>query len=106
MAKKIVVVVLAILAFGGVLVGAILWVDRSAELRARTFCEKITVGSNVMSAVKEASSQSVLYGSIAKQSGTDYSFYFPAIIFNKAVCYVSSDKNGTVISRASIMEYD
>jgi hypothetical protein len=105
-AKSIVVGVLVALALVGLLVGGTLWAGHAAELRSRTFCEKISVGSNVQSAVNEASSKSVLYGSIVKESGTDYSFYFPAVMFNKAVCYVSSDKSGTVISRTSIMEYD
>lgn len=105
-ARNIVVGVLVAGAGIGLLLGGIFWADHTAELKSRTFCEKIAVGSNALSAVEAASSQNVLYGSIAKESGTDYSFYFPAIMFNKAVCYVSSDKNGTVTSRVSIMEYD
>lgn len=84
-----------------VFVGCVAYVNWSAEKRAREFCSRIPVGSDISSATSKANDGKILWG-----SASGYTFYFSGFIFDKAVCEVSVDKAGKVISKNTEMEYD
>jgi len=75
---------------------------RSAEKRAQQFCDGIAVGSDASQAISRAVENKILY-----DSNGGYTFFFPSITgFDKAICGVSIDKNGKVLSKSWRMEID
>jgi hypothetical protein len=85
----------------GAIVGWIYYLNWSAEKKASAFCADIIVGSDIALAVQKANRLGVHYGSYK-----GYTFYFPGMIFDKAICAVSVDQGGKVVSKASEMEHD
>jgi hypothetical protein len=94
------IALVAVACVGG-FVACVLYVNWSAERRAREFCSMIPIGSDISAAAARATEKKILWGS---ESG--YTFYFSGFIFDKAVCQVSVSKEGKVISRIAEMEYD
>jgi hypothetical protein len=74
---------------------------RAAERRAHEFCDAIAIGSDISTAVAKAKAEDVFWGSVQ-----GYTFYFPATLFDKAVCEVTVDREGKVVSKEAEMEYD
>lgn len=74
---------------------------RVAEKKAHQFCDAIPIGSDISTAVAKAKAEGVFWG---PEQG--YTFYFPATIFDKAVCEVAVDREGKVVTRGAAMEYD
>jgi hypothetical protein len=103
--KKIVKIVLAIILvviiFCGAVVASIFYANRSAERRSREFCDEISIGSDISTATVRANSRKILWGHEDR-----YTFYFPGFIFDKAVCEVTVNQHGKVISKSAEMEYD
>jgi hypothetical protein len=85
----------------GVLVASVWGTNWLAERRARRFCSMIPIGSDIAAATATATKRRILWGSYG-----GYTFYFPGVIFDKAVCEVSVSKEGKVLSRNAEMEYD
>jgi hypothetical protein len=103
--KIVVILVSAISLFFGVVVVYVVYADWSAERKARAFCGEIALGSNVSIAIDKAKGRKILYGP-HEGSYQGYNFYFPGSMFNNAVCEVSVDKDGKVLAKGSVMEYD
>lgn len=83
-------------------VGYVFYSISSAEKKARSFCDEIEIGSDIGAAVARAGEKGIAYG-----SGSGYAFYFPTVtVFDRAVCGVSVNADGKVISKRSQMEYD
>jgi hypothetical protein len=99
--RSVIGLVLAVAIAFSALVGAVLYANWSAERSAREFCSMIPIGSDISAATTVATSKGIHWGSYG-----GYTFYFPGFIFDKAVCEVSTSKEGKVISRRSEMEYD
>ena len=60
------------------------------------------MGSNASAAIERAKVQRILF-----DSNGGYAFYFPTITgFDKAVCGLSVDNDGKVVSKRWEMEYD
>lgn len=89
-----IVVVVALLA-------AALWGDRSAERKARAFCDAIPIGSDISGAIAKANAEKILWG-----TARFYSFYFPGVVFDKAICEVEVDGHGIVAKKGYAMEHD
>lgn len=85
----------------GLLLACLFYPNWSAEREAKAFCDEIAIGSDVSLAVERAKEKRIFFGDFQ-----GYTFYFPGLVFDKAVCEVSVDANRKVISKASIMEYD
>src|SRR5580658_7216859 len=94
-------VALALIACLGVFVAGVAYANWSAQRRAREFCSTIPVGSDISAATARAASKNILWS-----SSSVYAFYFSGFIFDKAVCRVSVEKDGKVISKMAEMEYD
>jgi hypothetical protein len=82
-------------------VACILYLNWHVERRAREFCDEIAIGSDISTATARAKERKVFWGSAG-----GYTFYFPGFAFDKAVCAVSVDQGGKVVSKHSEMEYD
>jgi hypothetical protein len=74
---------------------------QAAEGKAHEFCAATAIGSDISGAVARAKADHVFWGS---EKG--YTFYFPATMFDKAVCEVNVDREGRVVSKGAEMEYD
>ena len=72
-----------------------------AEMRARAFCNKIRIGSNISDATSRADRENVLW-----HSGKVYMFLFPGAMFDSAACVVAVPPGGKVASKFTEMEYD
>jgi hypothetical protein len=92
----------AVIAFCGAAVGFVAYINWRAERSARAFCGAILIGSEIGTATSTAKDAKIFFG----ESGGQYTFYFPGVIFDKAVCEVSVSKEGKVISRKAEMEWD
>jgi hypothetical protein len=104
---RVVLTVVSIPVLGfGVIAGGVAYLNWSAERRARAFCEEIALGSDVSLAVANAKGRKILQGSNPVGSVTEYSFYFPGTMFDKAVCRAEVDRNEKVVSKGADMEYD
>jgi hypothetical protein len=103
MAKSTMVftVVLLLIGCAGALVAIVFVPNWVAERRAREFCDEISIGSNISAAIAEAKARKILWG-----SGDFYTFYFPGLILDKAVCEVSVNQDGKVKAKAAVMEID
>jgi hypothetical protein len=86
---------------GGSVVGCVYYLDWSAKRKANEFCARIDLGSAITVVTAKASRLGILYGSDA-----GYTFYFPGTMFNKAICAVSVDNTGNVVSKVVEIEYD
>jgi hypothetical protein len=85
----------------GAIVGCIYYLNWSAEKKASAFCAEIDLGSDIALATMKANQLGIRYGSYK-----GYTFYFPGMMFDKAICSVSVDQAGKVVSKASEMEHD
>jgi hypothetical protein len=94
-------VAFAIVAVLGTMVACVSYLNWSAESKARAFCDSVAIGSDISLAVERAKDKKLLYGDYQ-----GYTFYFPGLMFDKAVCQVSIDSNRKVTSKHSEMEYD
>ena len=74
---------------------------RVADKRAHEFCDVIAIGSDICAAVTKAKAESIFWG-----AAQGYTFYFPATSFDKAVCEVTVDREGRVLTKNAEMEYD
>jgi len=74
---------------------------RVAEKKAHEFCDAIAIGSDISMAVSKAKAEGIFWGSVQ-----GYTFYFPATMFDKAVCEVAVDREGKVVTKSAEMEYD
>ena len=74
---------------------------RAAEMKAHAFCDAIAIGSDISTAVSRAKAEDIFLGTAG-----GYTFYFPATSFDKAVCEVTVTRDGKVISKDAVMEYD
>jgi hypothetical protein len=92
----------AVIAFCGAAVASVAYSNWYAERSARTFCGAILIGSEISAATSTAKGRRIFFG----ESSGQYTFYFPGVIFDKAVCEVSVSKEGKVISRKAEMEWD
>jgi hypothetical protein len=95
------VVTLLLIAGAGALVAVIFVPNWVAERRARAFCDQIPFGSDISVAVSRANDKKILWG-----SNRFYTFYFPGLIFDKAVCNVSVTEDGKVKSKGALLEID
>ena len=84
-----------------VLLAVGLYGDRSAERNARAFCDAIPIGSPISNAVAKAKAEKILWG-----TARFYSFYFPGVVFDKAICEVEVDEHGVVVTKGYVMEHD
>ena len=95
-------------AFGGIFLlgGAlayIVYVDRSADRNAREFCGMIAARSDISATKARAAAANISSGS----TGSQFDFYFIHFFaFDRAVCEVSTDKAGKVVSVTVQMEID
>ena len=85
----------------GAILACISYPNWSAEGEAREFCEKSDIGSDISLATERAKDKKLLYG-----DSRGCTFYFPGLVFDKAVCEVSVDSNRKVTAKHSEMEYD
>jgi hypothetical protein len=92
----------AVIAICGAAAASIAYINQHAERSARAFCGAILIGSEIGAAESTAKGARIFFG----ESGGRYTFYFPGVIFDKAVCEVSVSKEGRVISRKAEMEWD
>jgi hypothetical protein len=99
--KATVVVISVVILSCGAIVACIGYGGWSAERRARAFCDEIAIGSNISTAISRAKDKNILWG-----PARGYTFYFPAFMFDKAVCEVAVDREGKVTSKGAVMEYD
>ena len=94
-------VMLVVILFCVAIVASIYYANRSAERRSREFCDGISIGSDIYTATVRANSRKILWG---RAGG--YTFYFPGFIFDKAVCEVTVNQDGKVVSKSAEMEND
>jgi hypothetical protein len=99
--KIIVLVISVVILCCGAVVGCIGYANWSAERRARAFCDEIAIGSDISTAIERAKDKKLLWGPAG-----GYTFYFPGFMFDKAVCQASVNREGKVISKGAVMEYD
>jgi hypothetical protein len=90
-----------ILCAGAAIVGCVYYLNWSAEKKANAFCADIVIGSDISLATQKANRLGISFGSYK-----GYTFYFPGTMFTKAICSVSVDQAGKVVSKAYEMEYD
>jgi hypothetical protein len=106
--KKFVKIAIAgtalIIAIPGILITLCWYVNWAAERDARAFCDEIELGEDISIAIKKAGLKKILDGKWADPP--NHTFYFPGMIFDKAVCEVSVNNKGRVVSKASQMEWD
>jgi hypothetical protein len=95
---KVAVVIVAVL---GTPVACVYYLNWSAERKAKAFCDDVAIGSDISLAIEKAKDKKLLYGDYQ-----GYTFYFPGMVFDKAVCEVSIDPSRKVTSKHSEMEYD
>jgi hypothetical protein len=74
---------------------------QAAEMKAQAFCNAISIGSDISILVSRAKAEGIFFGAT-----NGYTFYFPATEFDKAVCEVKVDRDGKVLSKTAVMEYD
>ncbi len=74
---------------------------QAAEMKAHAFCDAIAIGSDISTTVSRAKAAGIFFGTAG-----GYSFYFPATMFDKAVCEVTVNHDGRVISKGAVMEFD
>jgi hypothetical protein len=94
-------VAFVIVAALGAILACLSYPNWSAERKARKFCDEIDIGSDISLAIEKANDKKSFYG-----DDQGYTFYFPGMVFDKAVCQVSVDANRKVTSKMSEMEYD
>lgn len=99
--RRISRIMLALSLCAACFVAALFFPNWAAERRAREFCGEISIGSDISAVTAKANDRKIFWG---KNGG--YTFYFPGMIFDKAVCEVSVGRDGKVISRISEMEND
>ena len=101
LAYPFVILACAIVAVVGTAVACTAYLDWSAERQAKAFCNDVPIGSDISLAVERAKDKKLLYGDYRR-----YTFYFPGMVFDKAVCEIWIDPNRKVTSKHSEMEYD
>ena len=74
---------------------------RAAEGKAHEFCNTIATSSDISAVVAKAKAEGIFWGDVH-----GYTFYFPATMFDKAVCEVNVDREGKVVSKSARMEND
>lgn len=94
-------IVLLLIVCAGALVAVIFVPNWVAEQRAREFCDEIPIGSDISAATARANERKILWGSYQL-----YTFYFPGLILDKAVCEVSVTQDGKVKAKGTVMEVD
>jgi hypothetical protein len=92
---------LVLIACAGVFLAVMFLPNWVAERRARAFCDEIPIGSDISSATARANSRKILWG-----SHDFYTFYFPGLILDKAVCEVSVTQEGKVKAKSASLEVD
>jgi len=70
----------------GAIVACVGYLNWSAERKAKAFCDDIAVGSDISLAIEKAKDKKLLYG-----DSRGYTFYFPGLVFDEAVCEESID---------------
>ena len=87
----------------GAMVSCVIYIDWSAERKARAFCDEIAVGSDISTAIEKSKSENILHGP-HEGSYKGYTFYFPGVVFSKAGCEVAVNQDGKVTAKGSSME--
>ena len=80
------------------------YLNYSAERNAEAFCGNIQLGSNISVAIQAAHAKKIRGLNFANP--LNYTFYFPGVMFDKAVCDVWIDPKGRVVSKHAEMEDD
>ena len=99
--KNIALVAASLILGAAALLAVGLYVDRSAERDARAFCDATPIGASISIAIAKANAKKVLWG-----TARFYSFYFPGVIFDKAICEVEVDEHGIVVRKGYVVEHD
>ena len=99
--KIVSTVVLLLIGGAGAFLAVVFVPNWVAERRAREFCDRISIGSNISAAIADAKERKILWG-----AGEYYTFYFPGLIMDKAVCDVSVTHDGKVKAKSAVLEID
>ena len=94
-------ITLLLIAGAGALVAGAFFPNWVAARRAREFCDETPIGSDISAAIIRANERKILWG-----SHRFYTFYFPGLILDKAVCNVSVAEDGRVKAKGALMEID
>jgi hypothetical protein len=102
--------VAVILLLGASFIALGLYANWAAEREARKFCDETPIGSDISAATAKAENRKILWGASGHDApvgvGSPYAFYFFGFVMDKAVCYVSIDRQGKVRSKQSEMQID
>ena len=94
-------ITLLLIAGAGALVAVVFFPNWLAARRAQQFCDETPIGSDISAAIIRANERKTLWG-----SHRFYTFYFPGLILDKAVCNVSVAEDGKVKAKGALMEID